>query len=211
MLARRRLPKPPRSRRSSRSSQATPSSGKKQNVPPFMKGTICELTERGNDEPYACRRYGLVGQPPRHRRHHRLAAGAAVDDQGDGPPRLRQQAAPGFEQLGAETILNDPSFAIVRVDGVIPPGARKGDFFDVRSRRCPATRRRACPAGMLFETDLHSVRGARPTLDGRRSRSPRRAGRSSSTPPTPCRRRPTSRRPGQGQPARAAASWTAAA
>src|SRR5829696_5267920 len=39
-----------------------PTLAPKSDVPEFMKGTIWELTERTNDEPYATASYGLVGR-----------------------------------------------------------------------------------------------------------------------------------------------------
>src|SRR3712207_6596628 len=98
--------------------------GKKENVPAFMQGTIWELTERTNDEPYVSASYGLVGRlrgtgdstaslPVRQWMHKQMVR------HGYG-----SKLVPGFDAIGAEQVLRDPGYAIVRVDGLIPPGAR---------------------------------------------------------------------------------------
>src|SRR5688572_18246792 len=140
--------------------------GRKENVPAFMQGTIWELTERTNDEPYVSATYGLVGRlrgtgdstaslPVRQWMHKQLVR------HGYGSTLL-----PGFDQLGADQVLRDPGYAIVRVDGLIPPGAREGDFFDVTVSALPGNKTSSLSGGMLFQSDLHRVRGRTPDLEG---------------------------------------------
>ena len=140
--------------------------GEKPNVPAFMKGTIWELTDRTNDEPYNSATYGLVGR---------------LRDTGDATASLpvRQwmikemarhgygdKLLPGYRNLGADQVLRDPSYAIVRVDGLIPPGARSGDFFDVKVTALPGNKTSSLSGGLLFESDLHKLRGNSPDLEG---------------------------------------------
>ena len=140
--------------------------GEKPDVPAFMKGTIWELTDRTNDEAYNSATYGLVGR---------------LRDTGDAMASLpvRQwmikemarhgygdKLLPGYRNLGAEQVLRDPSYAIVRVDGMIPPGARAGDFFDVKVSALPGNKTSSLSGGLLFESDLHKLRGNSPDLEG---------------------------------------------
>lgn len=139
--------------------------GPKKDVPPYMKGTIWELTHRTNDEPYPVAGYALVG---------RLRGSG--DSTASLPVRqwmIKQMARhgygskllPGYKNIGAEQILRDPSYAIVRVDGMIPPGARQGDFFDVQVSAMPGNRTGNLSGGIVFETDLAKTRSGRPDLN----------------------------------------------
>src|SRR5688500_10865508 len=136
-----------------------PELAKKENVPEFMRGSIWELTERTNDEPYVAASYGLVG---------RLRG--TGDSTASLPVRrwmekemvrhgYGSKLQPGFEHVGAEQILRDPGYAIVRVDGLIPPGARKDEFFDVSVSALPGNKTSSLSGGLLFLSDLHRVRG----------------------------------------------------
>lgn len=128
-------------------------------MPPFMAGSIYEKTLLGNNTPYVVSAYGLVGR---------------LHGTGDctAPNTIRQymvkeiyrrgygdRTVPGFENISAQDVLNDPNYAIVRVDGEIPPGARKDDFFDVHVSALPNNNTTSLAHGSLFETDLKD-RGA---------------------------------------------------
>lgn len=138
----------------------------RENIPEYFKGTIWELTSRSNDEPYNSATYGLVGR---------------LRDTGDTTVSLpvRQwmikemgrhgygdALLPGYRNLGAEQVLRDPSYSIVRIDGMIPPGARAGDFFDVKVTAVPGNKTTSLSGGLLFESDLHRLRGNSPDLEG---------------------------------------------
>ena len=140
--------------------------GAKPDVPPYMKGTIWELTNRTNDEPYAIASYGLVSRlrgtgdttmslPVRQWMHKQMAR------HGVGSTRLQ-----GYTQGGAEAILRDPNYAVVRVDGKLPPGARQGDFFDVEISAMPGNKTSNVSGGVLFESELYRLRGNTPDLAG---------------------------------------------
>jgi flagellar basal body P-ring protein FlgI len=55
---------------------------------------------------------------------------------------------------------------VVRVDGMIPPGAREGDFFDVTVSSLPGNKTSSLSGGLLFESDLYRIRGSSPDLEG---------------------------------------------
>src|SRR5688572_30543785 len=80
----------------------------KQGIPPYLKGTIWELTDRNNDEPYATSTYGLV---------------QGLRGAGDSTASLQvrqwmvkqltvhgfgSRLQPGYEHIGPEQVLRDP-------------------------------------------------------------------------------------------------------
>jgi hypothetical protein len=137
---------------------------KDKDLPPFLQGTIGALAERTNDEPYRTASYGLVGWL---RGTGDTTASLPVREwmvkqmvrHGYGSKLL-----PGFDKLGPERILAEPSYAIVRVDGLIPPGAREGDQFDVQVSAMPGNKTTSLSGGKLFEADLSQLRGNLPDL-----------------------------------------------
>src|SRR5690242_10160015 len=85
--------------------------GDKANVPAVLKGTIFELTDRTNDEPFRTATYGLVGR---------------LRGTGDSTVSLQvrqwmikqmtqhgygSKLQPGYDRIGAEQILRDPGYA----------------------------------------------------------------------------------------------------
>jgi hypothetical protein len=139
--------------------------GPKEEVPAFMKGTVWEMTERTNDEYFASSIYGLVG---RLRGTGDCTASLQVREwiikqmirHGYGNKLL-----PGYDKIGAGEILRNPGYSVVRVDGQIPPGARKGDFFDVTVTALPGNKTSSLTGGILFESDLTALRGNSPDID----------------------------------------------
>lgn len=134
-------------------------------LPPFLQGTVGQLAERTNDEPYAAATYGLVGN-----------LRGTGDSTASLPVRewmVKQMVrhgygsklVPGYDKIGPERILREPSYAIVRVDGMIPPGAREGDQFDVRVTALPGNKTTNLSGGKLFEADLSQLRGNSPDLN----------------------------------------------
>lgn len=129
-------------------------------LPGFLKGTIWEKTQRENDTTYPVSGYGLVGQL-RGTGDSSASVGVRafmtkeLSRRGFGDPLV-----PGFGQIQPGDVLRDPNYAIVRVDGEIPPGARKHDFIDARISCLPDNRTSSLAHGVLFETDL-KLAGAR--------------------------------------------------
>ena len=64
---------------------------------------------------------------------------------------------PGSPQ--PESVLADPSFAIVETYALVPPGGGQGDWVDSYVRCLPRNRTTSLSHGVLFETDL-KVNGA---------------------------------------------------
>src|SRR5207237_1489825 len=126
--------------------------GPKSNVPPYLKGSVFELTELANQIPYPVSAYGLVGQ---------LRGTGSTD----APAAVRQwmlremvrrgfgDATRGFENMQPGPVLANPDFAIVRVDAVLPPGTRRGDRIDAWVSALPNDTT-SLAHGILFETDL---------------------------------------------------------
>jgi len=101
-------------------------------LPEVFKNSVFEKTETQNLGPLLVSNYSLV---------------VNLDDTGDStaPTPVREyiikemtkrgfgsQNTPGMADLSPEKVLADKRVAIVRVDGYIPIGARKGQTFDVQ-------------------------------------------------------------------------------
>jgi hypothetical protein len=126
--------------------------GPKKGVPAYLKGSIYELTELANHVPYPVSSYGLVGQ-------------LRGTGDTDAPASVRQwmikemvrrgfgDPTKGFGHLQPNRILSSPDFAIVRVDAVLPPGARRGEPIDAWVSALP-NETTSLSGGTLFETDL---------------------------------------------------------
>jgi flagellar basal body P-ring protein FlgI len=128
-------------------------------VAPYLKDTIFERTVLGNTEPYLVSGYGLV---------------ANLDYTGgsEAPNAVREYMVkqmqqhyfgssrqPGFEDVAPSRVLQDKRFAIVRVDGYMPPGIREGSYFDVNVSALPESSVTSLARGDLYRTDLREPRG----------------------------------------------------
>ncbi|HEV2295513.1 MAG TPA: flagellar basal body P-ring protein FlgI [Tepidisphaeraceae bacterium] len=128
-------------------------------VAPFLQGTIHERTMLGNIQPYLVSGYGLV---------------ANLDNTGgsEAPIAVREYMIkqmqqhkfgsalqPGFKDVSPSRVLADRRFAIVRVDGYMPPGIREGDYFDVNVSALPESSTTSLARGDLYRTDLREPRG----------------------------------------------------
>lgn len=139
----------------------------KKEVAEFLKGTVWELVDVTNSDPLRVSGFGLV---------------VGLDGTGDtrAPNAVREymiktmqkhgfgsSVQPGFEKLSPEMVLNDPlrRTAIVRVDGFIPPGARKNEYFDVQVSALENSNTTSLHRGSLYQTEL-SPRGGDPLSPG---------------------------------------------
>lgn len=136
-------------------------------VPPFLRGTIFERSDVIDLDPLVVSGFGLV---------------VNLDETGDNtqvPTPVREymvremvkrgfgsKLMPGFERTMPEDVLRDPRTAIVRVDALVPPGARRGDFVDVRVSALPASNTTSVARGELYRTEL-KVGGANPMAPGK--------------------------------------------
>ncbi|HSV12679.1 MAG TPA: HEAT repeat domain-containing protein, partial [Tepidisphaeraceae bacterium] len=143
-------------------------------VPEYLKDTILEYTDLGGTEPFPISGYGLVANL---KGTGGSRAPAAVREF-----IIKDMARHGFGNVGGgldspEDILNNKSFAIVRVDGFLPVGARASHkdpasgeadwctWFDVRVSALPESETASLAHGDLYATDL-KVAGANPLDPG---------------------------------------------
>jgi len=109
-----------------------PSLGKRPGVPEFMKGTLYELTNLENDEPFLVSAWGLVvnldGTGGSEQIPNVVKAYMAKEMEKNG---FGSKLSPAFQNLPPEAVLHDKNAAVVGVYAFIPPGARKGQWFDV--------------------------------------------------------------------------------
>jgi flagellar basal body P-ring protein FlgI len=125
-------------------------------VPAYMKNTIFERVDMVDAEPLPLSGYGIV---------------ARLKGTGDNkllPTAVREYVIkemvrkgigsklmpPPYDSMSPEEMLRDPTIAVVRVDGFLPPGARKGDMFDVQVSALPESDTSSLQHGMLWRTEL---------------------------------------------------------
>lgn len=136
-------------------------------VPAFMRGTVFERSDVIDLDPLVVSGFGLV---------------VNLDNTGDNtqvPTPVREymiremvkrgfgsKLMPGFERTMPEDVLRDPRTAIVRVDALVMPGARRGDFVDVRVSALPSSNTTSVARGELYRTEL-KIGGANPMAPGR--------------------------------------------
>jgi hypothetical protein len=130
-------------------------------VPDVLKGTLLERADLTNTEPFVVSGYGLVanldgtggGQAPAKVRDYMIGQMAKN--------RFGSETIPELRQVTPERILRSPRFAVVEVQGHLPPGIRKGDFYDVHVLCLPDNETTSLAGGDLYQTDLR-IRGADP-------------------------------------------------
>ena len=124
-------------------------------VPPFMKGTIFEIADVEEKQPYLVSGFGLVvgldgtgnnGLAPlavrQYMQDEMLRHGFGSDNR-------------GLKHLPPETVLRSPQAAIVEVYGFIPPGARAGQRLDTLVRAVAGSETTSLARGTLFRTNLY--------------------------------------------------------
>jgi flagellar basal body P-ring protein FlgI len=123
-------------------------------VPPFLADTILQKTDIADTTPFIVNGYGLV---------------ANLDQTGGGPyptrvrdHMVKEMMRHGFgsanssqyAQVKPERALESKRFAVVEVRGLIPPGARQGQQFDVLVNTLPSSDATSLSRGTLYQTDL---------------------------------------------------------
>ncbi len=126
-------------------------------VPDFLQGSILERVDLAHTDFARVSGYGLV---------------VNTDGTGDGsaPNAIRQYIIKEMERKGygmrdsafnrtisPEQVLADPRNAIVRVDGFVPPGAHKGQRFDVQVSALPGSQTTSLAGGSLYTTALQPL------------------------------------------------------
>jgi flagellar basal body P-ring protein FlgI len=124
-------------------------------VPPYLADTILQKTDLLDTGPFIVTGYGLV---------------ANLQDTGGGPyPNrvrdymVKEMVTHGFgsknneefKNIQPEQALDSKRFAIVEVIGLIPPGARKDQRFDVLIKTLDSSDATSLAHGNLYQTDLH--------------------------------------------------------
>jgi flagellar basal body P-ring protein FlgI len=143
-------PKPPR----------YPQIGKR-DVPDFMSGTIYQITDLGNDQPFLVSGWGLVvnldGTGGSRQLSNNVKAFMAkeMERKGFGSKLIKE-----YENLPPEQIIADRNVAIVAVYGWLPPAARKGQWFDI-AIKAAADDVTSLAHGTLYDTEL-AIDGANP-------------------------------------------------
>lgn len=131
--------------------------------PKFLHGTIGSMTSIRGYEPILVSGYGLVV--------NLRGTGSA-----DCPPALREWmlqklAKEGFgsfrlgtADLTPEKVLADKNTAVVKVQGIIRPGAPKSTYFDLIVEALPSSQTTSLEGGLLYTAELHQgdVAAARP-------------------------------------------------
>ncbi|MBI1372242.1 MAG: hypothetical protein GC159_05705 [Phycisphaera sp.] len=121
--------------------------------PDFLRTTIASVATLDGYQPVLVSGYGLV---------------VNLDGTGspDCPPALRAlmldelgkrgfgRHSTGYEHLSPVQVLASDRTAVVRVDGIIPPGASEGDRFDLLISTLPNTSTTSLEGGTLYTMDL---------------------------------------------------------
>ncbi len=129
-------------------------------VPDFLRDTILERVDLVDTDPKLISGFGVVS-------HLHNTGDNTLVPQSVRSYIIREMVKrgfgsklePGYEDMHPEDVLRSQSVSIVRVDGYLPPGARKGDRFDVQVSALPGTSTTSLAHGSLYRTEL-KVNGA---------------------------------------------------
>ena len=134
-------------------------------VPEYLKGTIYECANLQDTNPLVVSGYGLVvglrgtgdnSAVPRTVREYMVKE---MHRHGFSSPSA------GLENVTPETVLRDPRTAVVEVNGLMPPGARKDSRFDILVSALNESYTKSLSHGNLYITDLR-IMGANPSNPG---------------------------------------------
>jgi hypothetical protein len=131
-------------------------------VPAFMEGTLYQIADLQNDTPFVVSGWGLTvnlsgtGGSTHISNNLRAFMVKQLEARGFG-----SKLNPNLEKITPSMVLDDKNTAIVAVYGYIPPGARKGQWFDV-SVVSASDDVLSLARGRLYNTSL-TIDGANPT------------------------------------------------
>jgi len=124
-------------------------------VPDYLSDTILQYTDMTGTEPYPVSGFGLVANLDGTGGSHVPTPVRDYIIKEIGRNQFTTYLGGGID---ADDILNSKQFAIVRVDGFIPPGARAGTdwwtWFDVRVSAMPGSDTVSLARGDLYKCDL---------------------------------------------------------
>src|SRR5689334_13029274 len=123
-------------------------------VPEFMRGTIFERVDLENTEPYPVSTYGLVVNLPNTGDSTAPTAVREYMIKEMAKRGLGSRVLPGGELYAPERVLHDKRVAIVQVTGLLPPGVRQGQTFDVYVSCLPNNQTTSLAGGKLWEVEL---------------------------------------------------------
>ncbi|MFT3788051.1 MAG: flagellar basal body P-ring protein FlgI [Tepidisphaeraceae bacterium] len=134
-------------------------------VAPWLKGSVFEQVDLAGTEALRVSNYSVVvnlrntgdSTCPNPVREYIIRE---MTRRGVGNPNNE-----GFERVRPQDLLRDPRVAVVRVDALIPPGARAGTRCDVLVSTLPENNTTSLSGGTLWQTDL-SPSGANPQNPG---------------------------------------------
>ncbi len=120
-------------------------------VPDYLQDMVGEIARFAGREPLLVQGYGFV---------------TGLDGTGTTtvPPGMRRRVLDMMRRKRVEDperILASSGTAVVTVFGQVPPGARKGERFDLGVRVVPGTETTSLEGGYVLECDLHRVRVGR--------------------------------------------------
>ncbi|CAN5521062.1 hypothetical protein BH10PLA1_BH10PLA1_14020 [soil metagenome] len=130
-------------------------------VPAFLEGTIYQYTEIRDASPFRVAGFGLVVNAD-------PIPNASIEPGSQRYPTavraymlramLKHKVGsinePGWEKISPEQMLRDPRNSIVRVIGLIPPGARAGRSMDIQVQALYGSVTKSLARGWLYQTDL---------------------------------------------------------
>jgi hypothetical protein len=143
-----------------------PWQGKRPGVPEFMGGTIYEVTNLQNDEPFLVSGWGLVvnldGTGGSRQLSNNVKAFMIKEMSRKG---FGSKLTPEYQDVAPEQVLDDRNAAVVAVYGWLPPAARKGQWFDI-AIKAAADDVTSLAHGTLYDTEL--------AIDGANAMDPNR-------------------------------------
>jgi len=123
-------------------------------VPDFMRGTIFEKVDLENTDPYPVSSYGLVVNLANTGDSTAPTAVLEYMRKEMEKRGMGSKVVPNAEYLTPDRVLHDKRVAIVQVTGLLPPGVRQGQMFDVYVSCLPNNRTTSLAGGKLWDTEL---------------------------------------------------------
>lgn len=134
--------------------------GPKQDFPEYFAGTVLETVDVAGIEPAIISGYGLVANLENTGRDDGIPSKVRESVMRTAVARgVGSELTSGvMGDLSAARLLADPRTSIVRVDAIVPPGARPGQRVDVRVTALETNTTVSLARGELYRTELHAGR-----------------------------------------------------